>query len=288
MNKDLTLVFSSYQSHKLLEKLIRKFSNKYRIIIIENSCDYEIKKKFSNLKKKIEVIIPVKNLGLAKSYNLGIKKAKTNLVFLNNPDIEISNKSIIQLIKCAKKIRKFGVIAPNYKNNKIFKNYEIFNKKKIPSALFEKLNIIEVDHIDNSFIIDKRNLNNNLFDENFFLYFETSDFIAKLKKRHKKILIAKKITFHHYGSKSVPEEYSNLVKKTRAYHYNWSKFYYYKKNYNFIYGLKAIIPNLAKAIVKIFFGLIKFDIKAVKLSLLEMYGIISSIIGLRSSYRPKN
>jgi hypothetical protein len=101
-------------------------------------------------------------------------------------------------------------------------------------------------------------------------------------------LIAKKITFHHYGSKSVPEEYSNLVKKTRAYHYNWSKFYYYKKNYNFIYGLKAIIPNLAKAIVKIFFGLIKFDIKAVKLSLLEMYGIISSIIGLRSSYRPKN
>ena len=187
MNKDLTLVFSSYQSHQLLKKILKKFSNKYRIIIIENSCDYKIKKKFNNLKKKIEVIVPEKNLGLAKSYNLGIKKAKTNLVFLNNPDIEISNKSILKLIECAKRIRKFGVIAPNYRNNKIFKNYEIFNnEKKFLPKLFKKLNIIEVDHIDNSFIIDKRNLNNNLFDENFFLYFETSDFIAKLKKNIRK------------------------------------------------------------------------------------------------------
>ena len=76
MNKDLTLVFSSYQSHQLLKKILKKFSNKYRIIIIENSCDYKIKKKFNNLKKKIEVIVPEKNLGLAKSYNLGIKKQR--------------------------------------------------------------------------------------------------------------------------------------------------------------------------------------------------------------------
>ena len=101
-------------------------------------------------------------------------------------------------------------------------------------------------------------------------------------------MIAKKITFHHYCSKSVPKEYKNLVKNTRAYHFIWSKFYFYKKNYNFIYALKAITPNIVKAFIKILFGFVKLDTNTVKLSLLELYGIISSILGLRSSYRPKN
>ena len=45
MNKDLTIVFSSYQSQKLLNKILTKFQNKYKIIIIENSLDYEILQK---------------------------------------------------------------------------------------------------------------------------------------------------------------------------------------------------------------------------------------------------
>ena len=43
MNKDLTIVFSSYQSHRHLEKLIKQFSKNFKIIIIENSLDYKIK-----------------------------------------------------------------------------------------------------------------------------------------------------------------------------------------------------------------------------------------------------
>ena len=52
MNNDLTLVFSSYQSRKLLEKILFQFQNKYKTIIIENSLDIKIKilleKKFKN------------------------------------------------------------------------------------------------------------------------------------------------------------------------------------------------------------------------------------------------
>ena len=50
INKDLTLVFSSYQSLYLLKKILRKFHNKYKIIIIENSLDKKIK---NFLEKKI-------------------------------------------------------------------------------------------------------------------------------------------------------------------------------------------------------------------------------------------
>ena len=50
MNKDLTLVFSSYQSKHLLQKILKRFQNKYKTIIIENSLDIKIKSFF---RKKI-------------------------------------------------------------------------------------------------------------------------------------------------------------------------------------------------------------------------------------------
>ena len=288
MNKDLTIVFSSYQSQKLLNKILTKFQNKYKIIIIENSLDYEIKKSLEKKFDNVDVVIPKENLGLAKSYNLGLNKAKTKFVFLNNPDIEIDNKSIKELLICAKKIKNLGVISPTYKYENIYKNYEIYSsKRKINSSTFDKYGIIEVDFIDNNFLINKKNISKLCFDKNYFLYYETADFTKNLKKIDKKLYVAKKIKFHHYGASSLPSKYLNLVKKTRSFHYNWSKFYFYRKNYNYLYALKKIYPNLIKSIKKIFLGIIRLDKKLLKFSFLEIFGIFTAIILCKSFYRPR-
>ena len=42
-----------------------------------------------------------------------------------------------------------------------------------------------------------------LFDENFFLYFEVTDFCLRLRKANEKLFISEKIKFKHLGSKSV-------------------------------------------------------------------------------------
>lgn len=288
MNKELTLVFSSYQSQHLLKKILAQFDNKYKIIIIENSLDFKIKNFLEKKFKSVEVIIPKKNLGLAKSYNLGIKKAKTKFVFLNNADISINDKAVKDLILCAKKINNFGAIAPTFKNERVFKNYEIYSKKKIDdSGIFKKFQIIEVDLLDNNFLINKRNIKKNYFDENFFLYYETLDFITNLKKKGKKIYAVKKIKFHHFGS-SLPSKFNNLVHKTRSFHYAWSKFYFLKKNYNYFYALRKILPNIIRAIKNIIIGCLKMDFEIIQLSLLQLYGIFSALILLKSFYRPKN
>ena len=70
MNKDLTIVFSSYQSHNLLKKILKKIHLKYKIIIVENSKDMNIKKKLEKKFKNVNVIIPSENLGYAKAFNL--------------------------------------------------------------------------------------------------------------------------------------------------------------------------------------------------------------------------
>ena len=154
MNKELTIVFSSYASEKFLIKILKNIDKNFKSVVIENSLNKNIKKNLEKKFKNVKVIIPKKNLGLAKSYNIGIKNSKTKYVFLNNPDIEISIKSIKDLIKCAKKIKNFGIISPTYKIEKIYKNYSIsgLNENKTYSDLIS-LNLLEVDLIDNNFLI---------------------------------------------------------------------------------------------------------------------------------------
>ena len=287
-NKSVTLVFSSYQSGALLKKVIKKLPSSYKILVIENSLNKKIKNILEKSFKNVEVIIPKENLGLARSYNLGIKKAKTKYVFLNNPDLEIKNDSIKKLIKCAESIKKFGIISPTYRNEKIFKNYEILKyRKKNNSPLFKKFGVIEVDIIDNSFIVNRKNIKKFLFDERYFLYFETFDFCKNLKKEGKKLFVCNKIKYHHYGSSSVDRKFDTIVKLTRAFHYNWSKFYYFKKHYNYLFALKKIVPNFFNSLKKILFSILKLDKKNLMIGLVELYGILTAILLLNSFYRPK-
>ena len=93
-------------------------------------------------------------------------------------------------------------------------------------------------------------------DENYFLFFETFDFVHKLKLNGKKLYTIKKIKFKHLGASSLPKKFDNLVKKTRSFHYNWSKFYYFKKHYNYFYALKKTFPNLRRALISYFLNLI--------------------------------
>ena len=44
--------------------------------------------------------------------------------------MEITNKSLKDLIFCAKKIKNFGAISPIFENEKSYKNYKILESKK--------------------------------------------------------------------------------------------------------------------------------------------------------------
>jgi N-acetylglucosaminyl-diphospho-decaprenol L-rhamnosyltransferase len=288
MNKLLTIVFSAYQSHALLKKVLNKLPTNYKILIIENSLDKNLKKTLEKKFKHVEVIVPKKNLGLAKSYNLGLKRSKSKYVFLNNPDHDFNNQAVKKLIECAEKIKDFGIIAPTYKKEKVFKNYEIYqSKNNLDYGIYKKFGVTEVDIIDNCFFIKKKNIKDNAFDENFFLYFETFDFCKNLSKNNKKLYVCNKIKYHHPGSKSASSKFVNIVSLTRAFHYNWSKFYYYKKNYGIFLAYRKIIPNLIKSLRKIISSAIILNKSNTKEGLIELYGIVSAILSLKSFYRPK-
>jgi NAD(P)-dependent dehydrogenase (short-subunit alcohol dehydrogenase family) len=59
-----------------------------------------------------------------------------------------------------------------------------------------------------------------------------------------------------------------------------------KKGY-YVYALIKILPNLMQAIKKIIVNILKLNMLNVYISLIEVYGIFSSILLLKSFYRPK-
>jgi len=287
MNKLLTIVFNSYFSRESLKKVLKNLNN-YKVIIIENSLELSLKLELEKKYKNVRVVLPKENLGTAKGFNLGIKLATTKYVFINNPDIKINAASINQLLLCAQRIKKFALLAPTYSIEKIHKNYDNKGQKiKNSSLTFKKYNILSVNWIDNNFLVNKKLIKKKFFDENFFLYFETIDFCLNLRRKKMDLLVSKKIKFKHYGSKSTDVKYKDVVTLSRAWHYNWSKFYYYRKNFSYIYAVARILPNFIQAIKKIFINLVTLNGFNLYLSFIEIYGIISSMLCLNSFYRPQ-
>ena len=81
----------------------------------------------------------------------------------------------------------FAIMSPTYIDERVYKNYEIYEYREANnSKLYKKYGIIEVDIIDNCFFVKKDQIKNNYFDERF-LYFETLIFVKTLKKKEKKL-----------------------------------------------------------------------------------------------------
>ena len=289
-----TIAFLSHHSKKLIIDNVEKIKNynlDVSIIIVENSLDRSLKDFLENNYHSVKVYIPKENLGWGGGLNKALELAKDNFVFLNPADVNLSYECIKNLIECVKNFSDFTLLAPTYKDETIFKNYNenIFSLNKTKKKRFkilDKFLLQEVDFIDAHWVVNKSKIENlKIMDENFFLYFETMDMCRKFKKENKKMFIIENIKFDHFGGASHEKKYDFQASLSRNWHYNWSKFYYFSKNYSYLYALKKFLPILTKLAFKY---LLKIFSSKKERSLIkaEINGAIASILKRKSSYRP--
>ena len=292
-----TVGFLSHHSKHLILENVEKIINYnlgVSIIVVENSLDISLKnileKKYEGL---VKVYLPKENLGWGGGLNKILELSEDNFVFLNPADVNLSFDCIKNLIDCVKNFNDFTLLSPTYSDESIFKNYDenkfsLDNKEKNHFQILDKFNLKEVDFIDAHWVVNKSKINNyKIMDENFFLYFETMDMCLKFKKEGKKMFIIDNIKFEHYGGASHEKKYDLEASLSRNWHYNWSKFYYFKKNFSYLYALKKFIPILFKLLLKYIFKLFnskknqeKYLVKA------EINGALSSIFLKKPTYRP--
>ena len=283
----LSVIIVSYKSDHLLENLIKKFPKKYEILIIENSLQKEtkikIEKKFSNTK----VIIPSLNLGYASAFNLGFRNSRNNFVLTVTPDVIITKKLISKIEKFLKTFKNFYLLAPEYKNKKIYQNYKpVSNSKNI--IKFKDFQLEKAKDIDWCFcIINKKKFKNkNILDQNFFLYFETMDLCKNLFKNKKKMFVVKNLKFDHIGTSSTNKKYKIDISLNRNWHFSWSKFYFFKKHNNYFFALKKILPNIYQGILGILISIIFLNFTHIKQHFFSLMGILNGLLLRRSHHRP--
>ena len=286
MNKDISILVLSHKSKNLVTNLIKKLYDKFPIIVVDNSDDLELKR-ILNEKYSRVIYHSIDNNGYGAAINFGSNFIKTKYFLILNPDIEdINEKKVIYFEKAASKLNdKFSVLGPRYTNLDIKsikqsnENIEIANWKFISGACM--------------FIKNETFRLLSGFDENFFLYFEESDYCLRAYKINKNYQINTIKIKHNVGTSVNTKSIAEKEKLNNLYnwHFTWSKFYYFKKHYNYFYAIKKILPNFIRAIKIYLFNFFSFNNKNTRnnkiLALFELKGIISSVMLKNSDFRIK-
>mgnify|MGYP005998404233 CR=1 FL=1 len=276
MQNDVTIIFVSFFSEKILLEYIKKLA-KFRIIVIENSKNYSLVTKLKKY-KNIKVIVNKKNLGFGTSVNIAIKNISTKYALHLDLDTKIDVASIKKLIKFSKKHNDFGVLTGKIKDFKY--NKDQYLKKNILKNCDQMINV------DGCLMLfNLKFFKNKIFDENIFLYFEETDLFRRCMIKNLKILKLNTVIFSHKGRSSTENKYNTKIEINRNWHYMWSKFYYNKKHYGYFYALRKSFKNLFSSFLKGYCFPVLYLNKS-KVYKARFNGCLSSILLKKSSYRP--
>ena len=281
--KELTFIIVSYKSKKVIYNCINSLPKFSKIIVIENSSDQYLKADLESKYDNIEVILKDNN-GMGEANNTGLKKTNTKFAFILNPDVVFKENTFQKLEEAINDIEDFAILSPIHEN-KNFPNYEISKKNEIVNK-----NIFEVDVVDGySMLINKEKFTEeNVFDENFFLYLENVDLCLRQKNKNQKIYIVKNSEIKHIGSYTSKLDETGNIEYLRNWHWMWSKFYFNKKHYGYLRALLKTFSNLISAIFKYLYYSLLFNKHKKNIYKMRFLGLVNSIVGKKSYLRPKN
>ena len=220
--------------------------------------------------------------------NIGIRSTNKDFALVLNPDVILEKDAINQIINASKMIDSFAVIAPTL--DKInYPNYKLDFAKNQKFDLIKPFKVKSVDGYSMLLNLKRlRELNNfNFFDENFFLYLENDDFCKRLELINENIFVVPRSKIYHLGGQAVDPKYKNEIEFARNWHWMWSKFYYNKKHYGYLNAILKTLKNLISSKIKFFYYLITFNSYKRKIYQMRLYGLVNSMIGKKSYYRPK-
>ena len=265
----VTIIIVVYHSNKKkLQTILNKLGTKYKIILVDNSTNYSFKD--IKLTKKT-IIIRSKNIGNGAGINLGLNKVNTKFAIYFDIDTIFKKNFLEKFLKLAKSTKDFAVLLPN--------NGKLKSKKKlVENYNFEgSIMLFNMTHFKKF----------NFFDENIFLYYEEIDLFLRFKKNKKKVFVASNLSIIHQQGSSVLLKNKNELTYLRLWHYMWSMFYVYNKNYGYLFAIKKCYIYLIKDLIMLCVFFLKID----KFNFLKRFnrisGLIISMLNIRSFKRIK-
>lgn len=272
--KNLTIIITTIKSENKIHSCLDSIPKDIEVLVIENSENMSFKTDLESKYLNVKCFLTGDNIGYAAANNIGLSKVNSKYALILNPDTKIGPDGITNFLVRANQNPEFWLIGPAQQTNK--KN---ITKDK---------NLIEANNIKGfAIFFNMEKFGNRFFDDNFFLYFEEIDLCRRVIDNKEKIFLDPSIEINHDGGKSVNKSFSYQIELTRNWHWMWSTFYYNKKYNGFFFALVKVSGKLTSAFLKIIFYTLFFQKNKRRIYYQRFLGLINSIFGKKSSYRPK-
>ena len=275
---DLTILLISYYSTKDIKRLLKQINKKIKVVIIDNAQEKGFANKFSKF-KNVKSVIPNHNTGQVGGINLGFKSIKTKYLLYMDPDVYFKSSLILSFLKKARKIYDFIILAPQHEKSIYKKEFISSKDNKIKDTILMKM-------VHGHFLFfNMKNVRKvGYYDPNIWMYYDETDYCLRAYRKKQKIYVIPKFKVIHRGGSSINSGKSLIVEAHHKWHYMWSKFYFYKKNYNVLKAIKKTYIDLVTICIKFLFFLFLNERKRT-IYYNALSGLINSYIGKKSYKR---
>lgn len=229
----------------------------YEIIVVDNDEDSKIKKTLKEKFPQVKYVKSLGNIGFGAGNNLGVKFASGEFLFFLNPDTIVIKNAVDVLYNFTKNNPSAGMVAPllldpkkniypsqgsneyNLVNtlvinsfiNKHFPNNPI--SKKFLHKDWNKKDVEEFDVVPGTAFMIRKNIfeEAQMFDEEFFLYFEEYDLAKRIKRLGYRNYIIPQAKISHIW------EASTKKRKDIDKIFSQSRYLFFKKYYGLAFAI---------------------------------------------------
>lgn len=209
-----------------LDSIVTQIYKNIEVIVVDNNSTDASKEIINKSFKKVKLIENKENVGFAEGNNIGSKYAKGEYILLLNNDTIVTKDFLTKLFNVIDSDDSIGVVQPKilYRQKVAFKkeainsigafftatgflyypgylknpDLEIYNKQREIFSAYGACMLIRSSIIKNT----------GLFDPDFFVYFEETDFCFKVLLQGKKIIYVPNSVIYHKGGISA-RKYGN-------------------------------------------------------------------------------
>jgi GT2 family glycosyltransferase len=188
-SKKVSAVIIHWNTPELLEKQLTHLAEieNIEILVVDNASTNTIsRKRVQDLFPHVSWIINTHNRGFGFAANQGWRQSQGEWVFFLNPDVQVDEKGVFDLLNCAEK-KKLAACGPTQKNERYNRPLPSFASLLIeftPLGKLIPLSIFQPKTLVGGCLLIQRSALEKIggWDERFFLWYEDSDLSYQLHK----------------------------------------------------------------------------------------------------------